>query len=301
MRKLSKKKMAVSKWLLFALISCPLLAASQVSDSANHVNKKRLKFGVLGSTVAYGATLAGLSQLWYKDSESQPFQFFNDNHEWKQVDKLGHIFSSFYFSYGTSRALQWCNVPPKKSDLIGSLVGFGIMLPIEILDGFSEAYGASGGDLMANAAGSAFFLAQSKLWNEVRIYPKFSFHRTDYASLRSDLLGSDLTSEILKDYNGQTFWLSIDMDKFVKFPRWLNLSAGYGAEGMVYARDYQNIEAGYADPFRQYYLSIDFDLTAIKSRSKTINTLLFIANMIKLPAPAFEFSTKGVKFHPFYF
>jgi hypothetical protein len=292
---------ASSKWFLFILLSCPLLAVGQVADSAYHENKNRLKFVALGGSVVYGATLVGLSQLWYKDSESQPFQFFNDNDEWKQVDKLGHIFSSFYFSYGASRVFQWCNVPPKKSDLIGSLVGFGVMLPIEILDGFSEAYGASAGDLIANAAGSALFLTQSRIWNEVRIYPKFSFHRTEYAPLRSDLLGSDLTSEILKDYNGQTFWLSIDMDKFIRFPRWLNLSAGYGAEGMVYARDYQNIQAGYDDPFRQYYLSIDFDLTAIKSRSKTINTLLFLVNMIKLPAPTVEFSTKGVKFHAFYF
>jgi hypothetical protein len=293
--------MEVSKRLFFGLIFCPLIAAAQLSDSTYVLNKERLKFGAIGSAVVYSAALVGLSQLWYTDSESQPFQFFNDNREWKQVDKLGHMFSTFYFSYGASRALQWCHAPPKKSDLIGSLVGFGVMLPIEILDGFSDAYGASTGDLLANAAGSALFLTQSTLWNEVRVYPKFSFHRTDYASLRSDLLGSDLTSEILKDYNGQTFWLSFDMDKFVKFPRWLNLAAGYGAERMVYARDYQNRAAGYGDPFRQYYLSIDIDLTAIHSRSKTIRTLLFFANMIKLPAPAVEFSSTGVKFHALYF
>jgi hypothetical protein len=272
-----------------------------VRDSTYTVNKKRLKTFAIGGTVAYGATLVGLSQLWYADSKSQPFEFFNDNTEWKQVDKLGHFYSTFYFSYATSRALRWSGVAPKKSDLIGSLIGFGIMLPVEVLDGFSEGYGASGGDLISNAAGSAFFLGQLKLWNELRIYPKFSFHQTKYAALRSDLLGSDLSSEIFKDYNGQTFWLSVDMDKFFSFPRWLNLSAGYGAEGMLYAREYQNTAAGYDAPFRQYYFSIDFDLNAIRSRSKTINTLLFIVNMIKLPAPTLEFSSKGVKFHPLYF
>jgi hypothetical protein len=255
----------------------------------------------ISGTVAYGATLAGLSHLWYSDTKSQPFKFFNDNTEWKQVDKIGHLFTSFYVSYGTSRALQWCDVPKKKSDLVGSLVGFGIMLPIEILDGFSDAYGASTGDLLANAAGSAFYLGQSVLWNEVRIYPKFSFYRTRYATLRSDLLGNGLTSEILKDYNGQTFWFSVDMDKFVRFPSWLNIAVGYGAEGMIYARDYQNTGAGYPAPFRQYYLSIDFDLTSIKSKSKVVNTLLFVANMIKIPAPTLELSKEGVKFKPLYF
>lgn len=292
--------MEVSKWIL-VLLTFPFLTVAQPIDSTQLVNKKRLRTFAIGGTVAYGATLTGLSHLWYADTKSQPFQFFNDNAEWKQVDKLGHFFSSFYFSYGTSRALQWCNVNKKKSDLVGSLVGFGIMLPIEILDGFSDAYGASTGDLIANAGGSAFYLGQSMLWDEVRIYPKFSFHRTDFAPLRPDLLGNDLASEMLKDYNGQTFWLSFDMDKFIRFPRWLNLAAGYGAEGMIYARDYQNIEAGYNKPYRQYYLSIDFDLTAVKSRSKFLRTLLFVANTIKLPAPALEFSKDGIKLKPLYF
>lgn len=280
---------------------CPLFALGQAADSSSLINKKRLRVLTIGGPVAYGATLTGLSYFWYSDSESQSFRFFNDNAEWKQVDKVGHLFSSFYFSYGTSRALQWCNVPARKSDFIGALVGFGIMLPIEILDGFSQAYGASAGDLIANAAGSAFFLGQSRLWNEVRIHPKFSFQRTRYADVRPDLLGKDLISEILKDYNGQTFWLSVDMDKFLKFPKWLNFAVGYGAEGMVRARDYQNLNAGYPEAYRQYYLSIDFDLTAIRSHSKVVKTLLFFANMIKIPAPTVEFSNKEVKFSVLYF
>jgi hypothetical protein len=279
----------------------PMLASGQEADSARTVNKKRLQLITLGGTVAYGVSLVGLSHLWYSDSETQSFQFFNDNEEWKQVDKAGHFFSAYYFSYGASKALQWSNVDERKANLIGSLVGFGVLLPIEIMDGFSDAYGASVGDLTANVAGSAFFLAQSQLWGEPRIHPKFSFHRTRYAKLRSSLLGGDLSSEILKDYNGQTFWLSVNVDKFIRFPRWLNIAAGYGAEGMVHARDLQNVEAGYDRPYRQYYLSIDFDLTSIKSRSKVINTLLFVANMIKIPAPALEFSQKGVKFHSLYF
>lgn len=265
------------------------------------VNKKRLKNLVIVSGTAYGVTLAGLHHLWYKDAEKQSFAFFNDNAEWKQVDKLGHFFSTFYFSYGTASALKWCNVPAKKSDLIGAVTGFAIMVPIEIMDGFSDAYGASSGDLLANAAGSAFYLGQTRLWNEVRIYPKFSFHRTGYAQHRPNVLGDDLASESLKDYNGQSYWLSVDMDKFVRFPKWLNFVVGYGAEGMVYARDRQNIENGFGEPYRQFYLGIDFDLTAFKTRSGFVNTLIMIANMVKLPAPAIEFSRSGTTFRPFMF
>ncbi len=293
-------KKVVNK-LILCLAVLPLLANGQLVDSSTVVNKKRLNAVVIASTAAYGITLVGLNELWYKDYGRQSFRFFNDNAEWKQVDKIGHFYSNFYLSYGASKTFQWCNVEKKKSDVIGAIVGFGIMLPIEILDGFSEGYGASTGDLLANAAGAVFFLGQSRLWDDIRIYPKFSFHRTEYASLRPSTLGNNLITEMFKDYNGQTYWLSFDMDKFMRFPRWLNLAVGYGAEGMIYARDDQNVEAGYPFPYRQYYLSIDFDLTAIKTRSKAVKTLIFIASMIKLPAPTLEFSSKGTKFRAFYF
>jgi uncharacterized protein YfiM (DUF2279 family) len=292
--------MAASK-LTFLFAVLPLLLLGQPSDTAQQVNKKRLSGLVLGSTIGYGITLVGLNELWYDDSGKQSFQFFNDNDEWKQADKAGHFFSAFYLSYGAASALRWCNVKPKKSDLIGSLIGFGMLIPIEIMDGYSDAYGASGGDLIANAAGAALYFGQSRLWKEIRIYPKFSFHQTEYASQRPSVLGDGLSQEIFKDYNGQTYWLSFDMDKFLRFPKWLNLAAGYGAEGMVYARDYQNTEAGYPEAYRQYYFSLDFDLRAIKSKSKAVNALIFIASMIKLPSPTIEFSSKGVKAYAFYF
>ena len=64
--------------------------------------------------------------------------------------------------------------------------------------------------------------------------PKFSFHTTKYASLRPNVLGSSLSEEIFKDYNGQTYWLSVNLHSFFKsskLPKWLNLAAGYGADG----------------------------------------------------------------------
>lgn len=283
--------------LLAILVANP--AYAQQTDSL-HVNKKRLTKVVVFSAAAYTGTLIGLSELWYKNSDRQSFRFFNDNAEWKQVDKLGHFYAGFYFSYGTSKALRWSNVQPRKADLIGAATGFLVLAPIEIFDGFSDAYGASAGDLVANATGSMLFLGQSLLWKEIRIYPKFSFHPTDYADLRPNTLGDSFSSQLLKDYNGQTYWICFDMDKFIKFPEWLNLAVGYGAQGMVYARDSQNNEAGFS-AYRQYYLSVDFDLTGIRTRSKVLKTLFRVVSLIKLPAPAMELSKKGVKFHPAYF
>jgi hypothetical protein len=274
--------------------------SGQSNDSIPPVNKKGLTTAAVSATVIYGASLYGLSKLWYEDSPRESFHWFNDNKEWKQVDKVGHFYSSYYLAYGFSKGLQHYNVPERKADLVGALCGFAVMVPIEILDGYSPDYGASAGDLVADAAGPLFYFLEKRLWNEVRIHPKFSFHQTSYAAHRPEVLGSG-GEEILKDYNGQTYWLSVDVDKFIRFPRWLNLAGGYGAEGMVYARDAENIEAGFPPAYRQYYFALDWDLTAIRSNSKFVKTLLFIGNMIKLPAPTLIFSEKGTEFNLFYY
>jgi hypothetical protein len=291
---------ALLKFVLIFYLTSSILISSfgQSPDSA--IDKKRLRKYTTTFVAGYGLSVVGMHYLWYKDSEKQSFQFFNDNAEWKQVDKLGHFYSSFYLSSASSSLLKKCRVENRKSDLIGAATGFLILLPVEVFDGFSKDYGASAGDLVANAGGSVFFLGQQSLWNEVRLYPKFSYHSTDYPRLRPSLLGDDPVKEVLKDYNGQTYWLSADVDRFVKFPKWLNVAVGYGAHNMIYARDQQNREAGY-EPYRQYYIGLDFDLTAIRTRSKVVKTLLAISRAIKLPAPTIEFSRNRAHFHILYF
>jgi hypothetical protein len=287
--------------IVYIFFLLPLASFGQTPDSIPpHHNAKRLRHLVIGSASAYSASVAGLYQLWYKDTQRQSFTFFNDNAEWKQVDKAGHFFSAFQISHGSSAAWKWAGFRETKSDLLGALTAFAVLLPIEVFDGHSEAYGASVGDLAANAGGALFFLGQKSLWGELRVIPKFSAHRTTFASKRPELLGNDTVSRLLKDYNGQTYWLSFDADKFLAFPKWLNIAVGYGAQGMIYGRDQENIEYGLR-PNRQYYLSVDFDLSAIKTGSKALKALIFVGNMIKIPAPALELSSAGTRFHFLYF
>ena len=284
------------------LILCFFLNCHSIAAQTDSIQLKRRQLNtfMIASGAAYTAGLVTLNHVWYKDTERRSFRFFNDNAEWKQADKAGHFFASFYLSDVPARMLKGYGVDEKKANLLGALSGFLLTLPIEVFDGFSDGYGASVGDVVADAAGPAFFLGQQLLWQEIRVHPKFSFHRTGYAPLRPELLGDNLISEIVKDYNGQTYWLSFDLDKFTTFPKWLNLAVGYGAQEMIYARDTPNVVRG-LNPHRQYYLALDLDLSGIKTRSKLVKTLLYVANTIRLPAPAIEFSAGGTKFHSFYF
>jgi len=289
----------MSRIISICLICCCLNAIGQSDTTRN----KRLNTVIAVGAVGYGAAIYGLSELWYKASGFTSFRFFNDNAQWNQMDKAGHFFATYHFSRLGDNVLKWSGVEEKKAALWGSILGTAILIPIEILDGFSPDYGFSYGDMIANIAGSGFYLGQDLLWNEQRITPKFSFHQTSLAGVSPDLLGNGLVEELFKDYNGQTYWLSFDIRAFAKeskFPKWLNMAVGYGAHDMVRGSEGQNNMAGF-ESYRQGYLGIDFDLTAIKTSKKWLKTTLFVLDMIKLPAPTLEFSKNGVKGYFFYF
>lgn len=275
---------------------------AQIDSSAAPFNKKRLTVITATAAVTYTGTMVALDKVWYSDFDRQSFHLFNDAPEWKQMDKVGHFFSSFHLSNLTARALEWAQVSPRKADFVGAIAGFCMLSSIEWFDGRSAGYGASVTDLTANMAGSLFFLAQKRSWNEIRVAPKFSFHFTEFASQRPELLGHG-GEEIIKDYNGQTYWLSWNPNHLAgikKWPTWLDVSIGYGAEEMISARDATNQSSGFS-PHRQYYLSVDLNTTRWRVRSKVLKGLLAITRYVKIPAPAIAFSKKGIRVHGLYF
>ncbi len=274
------------------------------SDS---LNKKRLNGVIISETVLASSALVGLNQLWYADYPKSDFHFINDNDEWLQMDKAGHVFSAYHLgSYGAN-ALKWSGSSRKSQLLYGATVGFAFLTAVEVFDGFSQEWGASSGDLIANAGGTALYVSQELLWKEQRIVPKFSFQTTKYASLRPNVLGSSLSEEIFKDYNGQTYWLSVNLHSFFKLsklPKWLNLAVGYGADGMISGRSETaaDLNLPIMKRERQFYLSLDADLTKIETKSAFLKTFFSIFNAIKIPAPTIEISgSHGVKWRGFYF
>ena len=191
--------------------------------------------------------------------------------------------------------------------LYGAGIGFAFLTAVEALDGFSSQWGASAGDIIANASGTALYVSQELIWKEQRIIPKFSFHPTKYADLRPEILGSSFSEQILKDYNGQTYWLSVNVHSFFKeskIPKWLNLALGYGANGMTSGNVQNSIPFSTSNPerFRQFYLSLDLDLTKIKTNSSFLKTVFSIVNSVKVPAPTIEYKhSDDFKFHLIYF
>ena len=266
---------------------------------------------VAGTEAAlYAGSLIGLNELWYKDYPRSSFHFFNDNNEWMQMDKVGHVTTSYYVGRIGIGLYKWSGVKRKKAIWYGGMLGSVYQSTIEILDGFSSEWGFSLGDFAANTAGSFLVIGQELAWDEQRIVFKYSFRQSEFSSYRPDLLGHNFQENILKDYNGQTYWLSVNPASFMsrssKFPKWLNIAVGYGANGMTGGNfNPPYIDAGgnqvRFDRYRQYYLSLDVDLTRIKTKSKFLRTVFYTIGFIKIPAPALEFNKNGVKGHLFGF
>jgi len=279
--------------------------AAQPDTISKTIDQSRLLLLGGGFAAGYTGLLVSLNSAWYKKQERTGFHFFNDNGQWKQVDKVGHFWGAFHQSRAGIDLLRWAGLAEKKAVLWGGLLGLVLQTPIEVFDGYQSAYGASVGDMAANTFGAAAVVAQELAWHEVRIMPKFSFSRSPYAAYRPQVLGSSLAEQALKDYNGQTYWLSVDIGAFLqkdtRYPGWLNLALGYGAQEMVYNHEAANQAAGFT-AYRQFYLSPDLNLMHFRGRNKAWNTALYVLSIFKLPAPALEYNNRqGFTFHPLYF
>ena len=280
-------------------------------------NKKRVKTVAVSNVALYGVGMIGLYSTWYKDYPQSKFHFFNDNMEWLQIDKIGHAYSAYAESKASMELWRWTGISRKKRILIGGFSGAAYQTVIETLDGFSADWGWSWGDFAANVAGSGLLVAQEFAWDEQRIQFKFSFHKKNYndksLNARSnEIFGGSEPQRFLKDYNGQTYWLSTTLKPFFphsKLPAWLQISVGTGAEGLFGGRE--NLDRDRlgnivflrqdVDRYRQWYFAPDIDLSKIKTKKKGVRLALNILNIFKFPTPSLEYSKKGIKFNFLHF
>lgn len=292
------------KFFIFLFLAVNQFAFA--SDSLSVFKRRKIALGV--STAALtGGSLVYLNQAWFQQYNTSKFHFFNDNDEWLQIDKCGHTFTNYQVARVMIGAMDWAGYSTKKQIIIGGLSGFTYMTAIEIMDGYSAGWGFSWGDIGANTLGTGMAIGQKLLWKEQRIQLKFSFYSSPYAKYRPNVLGDEIYMQVLKDYNGQIYWLSVNPSSFIKkenkFPKWLNIAVGYGANGMIGARD-NNFLIQDADGtirtfnrYRQGYLSLDVDFTRIKTKSRFLKSVFTCINVIKIPFPNLEVSEGKMKFN----
>jgi hypothetical protein len=90
-------------WILISILFfAPRILLSQetgLEKDSSFIEKGTL-YKALAFTGAYYATsIYTLNNTWYKDMERVPFHFYNDNAGYLQVDKFGHMYGGYVYSY----------------------------------------------------------------------------------------------------------------------------------------------------------------------------------------------------------
>jgi hypothetical protein len=261
----------------------------------------------VGTTVVYALTSYFLGKTWY--TKRVPFHTFNDNGEWLQMDKVGHATTAYAISRGEYELFRWSGVNERASVLTGGLIALLYQTTIELFDGRSEGWGFSKGDMVANLSGIGLFMSQQYGFGEQKASLRYGWRQSIYPAYRPNLLGRSMGSQMLKDYNGQQYWLSLNLASVLpvgpSFPRWLGLDLGYSGSGMT---------GGHANPpyvdaagkevkfvrYRQFYVSPDINLARLPGINGTLaQPLVSAGQFFKIPAPSLEFNRlNGLRFHP---
>ena len=270
-----------------------------LNDYPNKDNK--LKHLVISEVAVFSLALVGFNELWYKNYPKSNFHFVNDNSSWLQMDKLGHAATSYYGGVNGIKLYKWTGLEYKKAVWIGGLSGLFFNSTIEILDGFSTNWGASLGDVFANSMGSLLAISQELHWQEQKVLLKYSYSKSSFSDSNTELFGNTILQRSLKDYNGQTYWLSVNINSFFElekssFPKWLNFALGYSGNAMTSAQNKTD-----DNRYRQYFFSLDIDLTRIETKNKLLKKITHVFSFVKIPFPTFEFSNNQLKLHSIYF
>lgn len=295
------------KIFLVLLIGINASSQSAFFSPADSLNNKRLIGSSICTSVFWSGSIIGLSTVWYKDFPKSSFHTFDDSREWMQMDKMGHVFTAYHLSDKVSKLYRWSGVSRNKSALIGAGVGWGYQMSFEFLDAKSAGWGFSWSDVGANTLGSGLFLSQELIWHEQYFKLKFSYLPTDFAQYRPSVLGSTFSERLLKDYNGQTYWLTFSPGSLFpksKIPAWIAIAAGYSVDAkLVGNSDFFQTADGLRSftAKREFVFSLDLDVTKLPIKKPWLKKVLSPFNVIKIPFPALVFRGNDISGRLLYF
>lgn len=288
---------------------------------ADTLSASRLGIGLSVTGVSAVVATAGLYRSWYSRYEQSPFHYFNDWDEWRNLDKAGHVQSTYSQTALLYQGCRWGGLGRKKALLTGLLTSMLFQSTIEVMDGFSEKWGFSVPDMTANLIGAGWFAWQELTWGEQRFQLRFlpgqvSHSRQRVSALAPSaestspydravvLFGNSAAERWLKDYNGHTYWLSIQIRPWLaensRWPAWLNAGIGFSASNMYggFSNQWQT-EGAFFDLSQAYprtsrfFFGPDIGLAKLGFKKPWLKTLTYAMGTFRVPMPCIEWNTRG--------
>jgi hypothetical protein len=269
-------------------------ASASAGEDTTRINPTKLAIVVGGLAGTIAAIHIYQSQGWWKDNRTS-FHFQEDLKYGLNVDKLGHFYGAMTSAWIFKKSFIWANVPDTAALWWGSGAALLFQTYVEVEDGFST-WGFDRVDWASDLAGAAYPVAQH-YWPFLRNFNmKFSYHPSSLINEPGGVGFRGQKHIMFDDYEGQTIWFSVDVNSLLPrpvdsyWPDWLCLALGYGARDIATPQ-----------PYRVYFLALDFDVTRIIPQNTAfLRTLSEALNFIHLPAPAVQISP-GTIWYGLYF
>jgi hypothetical protein len=238
--------------------------------------------------IVTGAAVAGMvaglqiyqTSVFWNDRVS--FRIIDEGDIEVWADKGGHFMAGYIASRLSKDALLTAGFSWEMATIGGSLMGLGYQTYVEIMDGYGRQWGFSPTDALMNTLGASFHTAQYFVPFLQNFSPKLEFYPSPWIGEKTRK-GS---VNPLDDYSAWTWWLSVNVHNLLPeslksyYPSWLNIAVGYAG---------RNID--WSDMDRRIIISLDYNLEKILPEGGAFwNWIRQYVNLIKLPAPAVEFT-----------
>ena len=263
------------------------------------------RIGITAGGLTSAITALHIYQLnaWWANQRGK-FHVIEDAEYQANFDKAGHLFGACYSSYFFDEAYRWAGVDTAQSALLGALCGAVWEFYVEIEDGFAGDWGFSRGDAKSDITGAMFYLMNRRIPFLRNFEYKWSYWPSSkLLNNNPDIPGQ--TMNIIEDYTGQSYWLSMDLHSALKdlgienpWPKWLRVALGASGAGLGPL----DLHSPTGDEFDlrhiQWMISLDYDLGELIPHTDIgfLDFLRRALNYWHMPAPAWEFSPE----HHFY-
>jgi len=263
-----KSACVVISFYFLLTISFPLYAQSSTPLPSETIKKsipysplvKWTAVGIIPTVILSYGFLAwwrhGFTKKFYFDDKEG---FFGASSYSGGSDKIGHLFSTYYFSKILNEFLL-SSGESKENSLLYSTLTVGIPFTfIEVLDGFMPSYGAGLWDMVFNAGGLAFNYAEQKspLFNRMFNLSLSYWPSDQFKKEFNDHLNFS------EDYSGMTYHLDFnvmqlfDFGKFNLLGHLPNISASFHTKGFRPKEVY---------PMLEYSLGLGIDVSSLMDR-----------------------------------
>lgn len=234
-----------------ASVSHPVLSEEQA-----RFRTRALVFGAAAGMFAYGAS------VWWNDGASGHFRTINEGWFGQDTyaggaDKLGHAFSAYAGTRLLTKGFQWAGNDADLSLRLATATSLGVMLGMEVLDGFSKRYRFSKEDATMDILGAGLGYLMEKNRDLDRLL--------DFRLLYWPSSDARRQNEVdpVGDYSGQTYLMVVKASGMPALRRqtplrYLELAVGYGSRGFE-----PNDGAPFPDRSRNLYVGLSLNLSEI--------------------------------------